>query len=104
MFGRSTRKARHHADAADRAFAEAEAAIVNFGKAVAGRITIEFQAGRIDAPGIDKRINLALEQCAGAPVTGVPKFALKQLLSTLHETIIAELSAAGLQTGPEVTR
>lgn len=82
--------------AVDKAFDEAEANARHLGKEVAEHITREFKVGNIDRHGVNAWVELALEQAAGN-AAGVPKAMLKSILRTLHQSIAAELAAAGIR-------
>jgi hypothetical protein len=81
--------------AVDAAFDEAEANARQFGREVAEHIAREHKAGNIDRHGVDAWVSLACEQTADK-AAGVPRAMLRQILTTLHRTIRAELAAAGL--------
>lgn len=92
-------KARRDADAMDAAFDKAEASAIAFGKTVGSSIAAAFNAGQLDSEGVDEKIALAAEQ-ASKPIPGVPRFARRLLLQSLHMSIIAELAAAGIVWEP----
>ena len=98
MFGR--RSTASKIDAVDAAYDQAEANAREFGKTVADQIAKRYRAGTIDAAGVDELVEIALSQTADK-AAGVPNAMLRQILTTLHRTIRADLAAAGI-TIPEL--
>lgn len=88
-------KAQRDADAMDAAFDKAEASAIAFGKTVGSSIAAAFNSSQLDSAGIDDKIALAAEQ-ASTPIPGVPRFARRLLIQSLHMSIIAELGNHGI--------
>lgn len=80
----------------DAAFEAANAKLAEFGRDAAARILTEHRASPLTETSTNWWVEQALQHAAGQVPLNVPKVMTKLLLQTVHETIVAELAAAGL--------
>ncbi|MDO6963986.1 hypothetical protein [Rhizobium alvei] len=92
MFRRRPRATVAHVDAA---FEAAEANARAAGRERAAALIRLYRAGEIDEAGIEAIAEQMLEDVA-AEAVGVPKAMLKQILTTMHRAIAADLATAGI--------